>query len=226
MLNELVMDLEVIPQQTFGYSPPVCHDMQQQQHPSSVPVANQVVEESMFSTKPLNKSFDASQRTPPQRRALLANQLPEHGMMCTKPIDASRRFAASLPQMLMAAGDASTRAAPSRATPSGDASQRSLPARTANACQLPATVVPAQTGSMVVVGTPPVTSSASSTSSTSVHETPQRSPAGSELAMSSPGTAVQAWLAGVSGHTVEIASFTADELLERLKAAAPEVYED
>jgi len=197
---------------------------------AGIPLANQVVEQSMMCTSPVKRSVDASQRSPP----------------C-----ASRLGAAA------AGGDASQRNPIGRlslgvAVIGGDASQRTPPHCTNCVAEhinytSPASMSMQQNSigtsilpnpsdaawphagsgnSQGITGTCPAVQSPDSSCSSTMQDASQRNPAGSaatNLAIDVCSEALKSWLSGASGE-----GFSASDvdLAERLRAAAPDSYED
>jgi len=234
MLNELVMDLDILPcspsadswctpytQQMMSFSPPaeaaavtVPQATREARHssPATMPLANQMAGHNMMRTTPLMRSTDASQRSPAIARGL--------GVGLSG--DASQRNPIGKVSLGVAVigGDASQRSPPG-CTNLMSPQKRSVPTpmqQTFVGSSMPDLSTP-------LTGTSPSPASPASSQSSTMQDASQRSAAGSaptNIAVERCDV-IKAWLSGVNGDGSPV---SAVELAERLYAVAPESYED
>jgi len=243
MLNELVMDLEVLPckggssdgspssletdsgyaarctpftQQMMSFSP-MPHST-----PMITPSANQVAEHSMMRTTPMMRSMDASQRSPPCARGLALGL----GAAAAGG-DASNRNPIAKISLGIAVigGDASQRSPPgcvdlSQIRPVPSPMQQNYAGSSTVDLGMPSSPMPNPSNG-TITGTSPA-----SHGSPTKHDASQRSPAGwvpTKPTFENCNDAIKAWLVGVNGNASLV---SAVDLVEQLYAAAPEIYED
>jgi len=202
----------------------------------SVPT-NQVAAQGMMRTSPMQKSTDASQRSTAGASRLggaaVGGDASQRSPLCANPLagaavmgDASHRKAIGKVSLGVAVlgGDASQRSPPGcpntvRPTPV----QRNCIAFCDEVMPLQPRDAPGMNSSngkaQVITGTSPAASS-----SCAVHDASHRSPTnGSSLVVDGYSDALKFWLAGASSNgSLE----SGIDLAERLRAAAPQSYED
>lgn len=210
-------------------------------------LTNQVAEHGMMRTSPMKRSTDASQRGSACATRLggaaAGGDASQRSPVCANPLgeaaalgDASRRKMVGKVSLGVAVigGDASQRSPPG--CPSGMRLPASTPVQR-NCIAFCDEVIPLKPRdasrpnpssgkSQGITGTSPTASSSDSSRCSSVHDASQRSPAGSTLpnfAVDGRSDALKSWLAGARSNSSPESGI---DLAERLRAAAPQSYED